>query len=500
MENILADHPSEDISNFDSAFKAYGEKDAAGKALRKDGFRSADTNGNGIASLAELELFIKVALDKKCGREKGALLFHKYRPSYLYAYNNAKSLHSGSTEVLAGAKSATEDDYVSFSEFRVFTLYLRIYATMFDTFADIDGETEGRTEEDDSRVDKDEFMKWFHSSDGGPKFKAFEDVNSDEDAEELFSYLDTDNSGLIIFSEWSDSIKQVEIEEGTELGVLLKGDLVPTPGSKPLEKTRSLGRTRSKEKAKPKKKNNLTPAKKKPAKRSFVLPPKVAGAFVPAKKSSADLKDFILAFQPFAERSIIFGKLRKQAFKSIDSNGNGKCSLAEISQHVRTALKKEHDEVRGEELFDLFRPTYIRAFSASKAIAKTDDPEDDNYINFSEFRVLNAYLCVYAGMGEEFFKIDGGGDGVTEDDDRRVEMTEWIKTYSKFSSSAFTGLRGIKTDEDASTIFKEMDADGKGMVLFSEFCEYIRTKEMENKTPLGKLLYGTALKSKAVGQ
>jgi len=494
MESILADHASEDIRDFDTIFLPYGEKTTSGTELRKNGFRVADTNGNGIASLAELELFIGSCLNKNHDKDRAAFLFKKYRPSYIKAYNSAKDIHSGSKEILPGAKTATEDDYVCFSEFRVFTLYLRIYAIMFDTFADIDGETEGRTDEDDSRVDKDEFLKWFHTSNGGPKFKVFEGVNSDEDAEELFSLLDTDDSGLITFTEWSESIKMEEIVEGTEVGVLLKGDFAP------VTKKTKLNRVKSKEIKTTKAKNDVTrpkSAKKKP-KRVLIMPPKVACAYLPSNRASPDLRDFIQTFQPFAERTIVCGKLRKEAFKSIDANGNGKCSLAEISEHVQKQLKIAHDAVRGDELFKLFRPTYIRAFTASKAIAKTDDPEDDNYINFSEFRVLNAYLCVYAGMGDEFFRIDGGTDGVNEDDDRRIEMTEWIKAYRKLSTSSFIGLRGIKTDEDASTVFKEMDLDSKGMVLLSEFCDYIRKKEMENKTTLGKLLYGNALKAKAV--
>jgi len=494
MENILPDHASLDITDFDNAFLAYGEKSTVGTALRKEGFRVADCNGNKIASLAELELFIKSGLDKNHDKKRSAHLFAKYRPSYMHAYKNAKDIHSGSTEVLPGAKTATEDDFVCFAEFRIFTLYLRIYAVMFDVFADIDGESEGRTADDDSRVDRDEFLKWFQSSNGGPKFKAFEDVNTEEEAEELFNCLDTDKSELIIYSEWSESIKQMEIEEGTELGVLLKGDFAPVTKKKPLNRNRSKDSVKSKTK-----KNVKRPSspKKKP-KRVMILPPKVANAYLPSTRSSPDLKDFIQAFQPFAERTIICGKRRKLAFKGIDANGNGKCSLAEIESHVQKELKREHDNVRGDELFHLYRPMFIRAFNASKAIAKTGDPEDDNYINFAEFRILNAYLCVYAGMGDVFFKIDGGTAGVTTDDDRRIEMTEWIKAYSNFKASSFIGLRDIKTDEDASTVFKEMDADGKGMVLLIEFCDYIRTKELENKTTLGKLLQGNALKPKAI--
>lgn len=230
----------------------------------------------------------------------------------------------------------------------------------------------------------------------------------------------------------------------------------------------------------------------------MIMPTKVAGAYLPSKNASPDLKDFIRAFQPYTEKTILCGKLRKQAFKAIDANGNGKCSLAEITQHARSALKKEHDIVRGEELFDIFRPSFIRAFSASKAIAKTGDPDDDNYINFAEFRVLNAYLCIYAGMMDAFATVDGGGEGVTEDDDRRIEEEEWLKAYRTFSLSTFVGLIGMDTDDDASAVFKSMDSDGKGMVLLSEFCEYIRNKELENKTSLGRLLYGNALKANAV--
>jgi len=484
---ILADNPSEDISNFNNAFVAYCEKGPSGTALRKDGFRGADVNGNGLASLAELELYLKSAINKhfgKGGKDKSAALFAQYRPSYIYAYNNAKDLHSGSKKA--------EEDYVSFSEFRMFVVYLRIYAVMYDAFADADGFSEGRTKDDDSRVDKDEFMKWFQSSGGGPKFKVFEGVNSEEDAEKLFSSLDTDNSGLITFSEWSDSIKKMEIEAGTELGVLLKGDFVKDkPAKKKTRRAKPLGdRTNKKEKAK-----SMAPAKKKSNKRGIAVPSKVAESYLPSKRASADLIDFILAIQPFAEKTKDCQKLRKQTFKSIDVNSNGKCSLAAISQHVRSVLYKEHGKVRGEELFDLYRPTYIRAFTAAKTITKSDDSEDENYINYPEFRILNAYLCVYAGMGDVFFKIDGGGAGVSEDDDRRVELAEWVKAYSEFPESSFVGLRGIENDEDATTAFNEMDEDGKGMVLLSEFCDFIRTKEVDNKTPLSELLQPAAMKA-----
>jgi len=506
MDNLLHEKASVNLRDFYNALVPYGEKTNSGTSLRREGFRAADSNGSNVISLAESELFIQHALKKQYDEDRSDILFKSFRPSYIKAFNNAKALQDGKKEVLAGAETATLDDYVSFAEFRVFTLYLRIYAVMFDAFADIDGASEGRTADDDARLDLDEFLKWYNASGSGPNFKAFEEVNTEDEARELFNELDADSSGKIIFSEWSNSLKEVEIVENTDLGQLLSGDIKPTKimKSSSTGNTASRGRTPVKSPEKKSVRNRaLTPSCKStrgkiPKKKAMIMPMKVAGAYIPSKNASADLKAFIQAFQPFAEKTLICGKLRKQAFKSADSNGTGKCSLAEITQHCRETLKKEHGIERGEELYDLYRPSFIRAFAASKSIAKTGDPDDDNYINFSEFRVLNAYLCVYAGMTDAFMKIDGGGEGVTEDDDRRVEIVEWIKAYGSFSASTFVGLVGIENDSDASALFKEMDSDGKGMVLLSEFCEYIRSKEMEGKTCLGKLLYGNCLKVQAV--
>jgi len=506
MDTLLHAGADEDLSDFYNALIPYGEKSTSGTTLRREGFRAADSNGSNYISLAESELFIKWALQKVCDKDRSDFLWKTFRPSYIYAFNNAKELHAGSGEVLQGAKTATSDDYVNFAEFRVFTLYLRIYAIMFDAFANIDGESEGRTAEDDMRLDLDEFLDWYNKSDGGPNFKAFDGVDTEEHARELFETLDADSSGKILFSEFTASIKEMEIVENTPIGQLLSGDIKPTTikntGVKKAASNDSKDRRLARKdlKTPDKKKPTKTPDKKQnPKKKKIILPMKVAGAYTPSKKASPDLKDFIQAMQPFSEKTLICGNLRKAAFKSADANGTGKCSLASIGQHVRSSLKKEHDIVRGEELFDLYRPSFIRAFTAAKAIAKTGDPDDDNYINFAEFRVLNAYLCVFAGMTDAFMKVDGGGPGVSEDDDRRVEIKEWMESYDTFSASTFVGLTGIKNDADATAVFGEMDADGKGMVLLSEFCEYIRTKEIESKTPLGKLLYQDSLKVKQVG-
>lgn len=252
MENLMPDNASENLVDFCKAIEPYGEKsaqNASAPKLRRAAFSAADSNGSNMISLAESELFVKSSLDKLYPKDRVELLFKAYRPSYIYAFNNAKNIHCGNKEILPGAKTATEDDYVSFAEFRVFTLYLRIYATMFDAFADIDGGTEGISEDDDRRIDRDEFFRWFKASGGGPKFKAFEGVDTEEKAEELFLSLDEDSSGKIIFSEWCRSIKEYEMVENTSIGELLSGDIKPTKvATKAKGSTKAVTRAPTKEK------------------------------------------------------------------------------------------------------------------------------------------------------------------------------------------------------------------------------------------------------------
>jgi len=226
MDKLFPDNASENLVDFCAAFAPYGERSAV--QLRRDGYAAADSNANNMISLAETELFIQFALKKLYPKERSAFLFQNFRFSYIYAFNNAKELHSGDKDILPGAKTATEDDYVSFSEFRIFTLYLHIYAVMFDLFTNIDGDSVGITDDDDQRIDRGEFRRWFKRTGGGPHFKAFEGVDTMEKAENLFSDLDFNSTGKVLFSEWCRYIKEIEIAENTFIGKVLNGDIKPT--------------------------------------------------------------------------------------------------------------------------------------------------------------------------------------------------------------------------------------------------------------------------------
>ena len=93
-------------------------------------------------------------------------------------------------------------------------------------------------------------------------------------------------------------------------------------------------------------------------------------------------------------------------------------------------------------------------------------------------------------MLDTFAKIDGGGKGRDENDDRRIDFKEWMKGFSKLTGSGFLGLRNMVDEDAANEVFQKMDNDNRGMVLFTEFCEYVTTFEIESETKMGKLFAG----------
>ncbi len=488
----LSSAASEPLQKFVSSFVPYGLKNAEGTSLRKVGFSKADANGTGMASLAEIENFIKSSLQASLEDDTYAEeLFDLFRPCFGSAFNQAKELNKNSGKVLKGAKTATADDYISFPEFRMFCVYLQIFAAMFDVFVTVDGGA-GRTEDDDARICLDEFLKGYHSL-GGLGFQALQKINSDEKATKLFKIIDANDGGFILYREWSKYIKGREIKAKTHIGKLLSGDLK----SKKIASSRkssaadsrasSVSTSRSK-KASPKK--GYSPKK--------TAAPLVGGVYKSGKSCTDALKDFIKTIQPYAEKNAAALKLRKTGYRKCDSNGTGECSLAEVDGFVLTTLKKAYGQQLGKKIFKQFRPSYIVAYNGAKNLKANARGNDEDYINFQEFRVLNVYLAVYAGMLDAFSTMDGGGKGVSEDDDRRLGKAEWLNGYQKLTDTGFVGLDGLTNEEDALKMFDEMDPDKSGKALFQDFCDVITEAEIEANTTLGVLLSGSSLKSRKV--
>merc|ERR1712187_779364 len=115
----------------------------------------------------------------------------------------------------------------------------------------------------------------------------------------------------------------------------------------------------------------------------------------------------------------------------------------------------------------------------------------DDYVQRKEFRYLCIYLCVYGLMYDAFSTVDGGSKGETKDDDRRISKDELAKASDKFKGHPLAGLKMLGMPDrygNTDSIFKEMDADGKGKVLLKEWCEWLEKKEVACDTPIGALL------------
>jgi hypothetical protein len=251
----------------------------------------------------------------------------------------------------------------------------------------------------------------------GYGFVALQNLSDDESAKALFAKIDENGGGVVILDEFATFLKDAEVAAGTEMGLALAEDEeAPPAGSESNGGARS-GAIGSGDAA---------------AGTPF-------GLTVP-KSASQELKDFVGCFQPLAHESSEADAKREEGFKLADPNGNGLCSLAELEGFVLATLlasyprsgKGKEMKEPGRDLWTAFRPCYIRAFNDAKdykadtgaKIKGTKKATDDDFVSKEEFRLFNAYLCVYASMFDAFAKVDGGGSGRTKTDDRRIDVGE----------------------------------------------------------------------------
>uniref|UniRef100_A0A7S3Q0N4 EF-hand domain-containing protein n=1 Tax=Chaetoceros debilis TaxID=122233 RepID=A0A7S3Q0N4_9STRA len=582
----LASNASEPLKEFVKALRPYSEKSSEGKLLRKLGFAKADSNGTGQVSLAEIDGFVLSVLNAKCGDNddggKDEMIFRLYRPSFRHAFNNAKRLKKTKSDnvSVSGSRSGSgrsknsnrstvstasvDDDYVNFQEFRMCTIYLQIYAAMFDIFSSVDGQSAGRTADDDARVSLHEFVNGFEDT-KKCSFKGLDRLTSADDAVKLFQSIDTNNGGFILFTEWAEYLKMEEIKAKTHIGTLLSGKIKSTQLGSPQQRHSSsiqnhstiksafkrpgsaatsvasissrttisskMSHTKSSRKVRiaavPNRRNRVDTRRGYYSRNSYAsssysnasssygskrsgtgnsttnskgsksssseklsmhMPEMISGMYKPSINTSEELQAFVKSFQPYGEKMAECVSLRRAGFVSCDNNGSGKCSLAEVDSFINDVLKKDYGPIQGTKIFRAFRPSYIVAYKGARGFKGNASGNLEDYISFSEFRIFNAYLCVYAGMLDSFSRIDGKSAGVDANDDRRVDKSEWIKQYPTFTASGFMALQNISNDEFAQSEFESMDADGQGVVLFSEFCKWITAAEISQSTALGRLL------------
>lgn len=218
-----------------------------------------------------------------------------------------------------------------------------------------------------------------------------------------------------------------------------------------------------------------------------------------------DCKKFMQPFVPLGSKGKgkdgkkAMNRFRRKAWAALDKNGNGHVSLAETDLWLQETLQDFHRKEEGTRLWKLFRPSFIRAFNDAadfgrdnKRIKGTKTATEDDYVQYNEFRLLAGYICIYAAMFDTFNTVDGGSDGTTATDDRRLSLAEWKAAYDsdRFKVSSFLKVSTNATYPEAAQdgVFAEMDDDGKGMVLLIEFCRWIEAGEINAQTAFGNLL------------
>jgi hypothetical protein len=215
-------------------------------------------------------------------------------------------------------------------------------------------------------------------------------------------------------------------------------------------------------------------------------------------ESKADLKIFLDTFADLAKPGKAAGAERAQSWLAVDPNGNGLVSLAEFDGWIQKSLKLDNGEDEGDRIWKLYRPAYIRAFNdakdtnAEREVKSVGDATTDDYVTKGEFRIACAFLCSYVAMFDCFNMIDGGSEGTTATDDRRMSAEEWATAWPNLQGGyGFAALKKIadeSTEDSPETVFAEMDADGKGMVLLIEWCKFLEKGEIAAGGLCGRML------------
>ena len=201
-------------------------------------------------------------------------------------------------------------------------------------------------------------------------------LKNDKEAKEAFNKIDANGGGEIMLNEWCDYLKAIEIENKTKLGACLAED----------ETTEEAGARKAKAAAK----------KGKTAKAGGGGGAAAEGGggggggggkgvktdfgLNVTKGASQELVDFVGVFNEYTGPKA--DAKRKEGWALADMNGNGLCSLAECETFLMKALvakfpktgKGKAMKEPGKDIWDAFRPCYIRCARALIPCSTTTTP------------------------------------------------------------------------------------------------------------------------------
>ncbi|RKO98311.1 hypothetical protein CXG81DRAFT_28841 [Caulochytrium protostelioides] len=139
----------------------------------------------------------------------------------------------------------------------------------------------------------------------------------------------------------------------------------------------------------------------------------------------------------------------RELFNEFDMNGNGALSLAEID----LALVSRFPHLGPH------KPAIMRAYR--------DAEQDGNgLITFDEFETLLELIDYYDQIYEQF-------DAMDVDHDHHITFDEFTASRTKAGRVKPKDMQQLRAE------FDQIDSNGGGKILFTEFCAYMAKQKME---------------------
>eukprot|EP01043_Picozoa_sp_COSAG02_P052181 COSAG02_NODE_5585_length_4212_cov_3.607829_1_plen_305_part_00 len=143
---------------------------------------------------------------------------------------------------------------------------------------------------------------------------------------------------------------------------------------------------------------------------------------------------------------------RARIFRRMDYNCNGVLSLAEIDKAVVELWPQLNN-----------KQVLMRAYQAA-------DVNGDGLIGRREFRLLLQYVLYFHRLWDRF-------DAIDTDNDHRLTLSEFTNGCNSL---------GIPVaDNEAASVFAEIDTDNGGVVRFTEFCLWCARYTVANEQQQG---------------
>jgi Ca2+-binding EF-hand superfamily protein len=160
-----------------------------------------DVNRNGYCSLAECDKGLTELLltSSNVDNDNNDMSIILAKPVILRAFTSAKSI----AQEKGRSESSSRSDYIEFSEFRYFLLYIKEYIQLWELFAAMDSDN-------DRRISYDEFV-----SDTLPKLHNNEYYSrifpASATNESIFQSIDNNHGGYILFIELAQYVIKKKI-------------------------------------------------------------------------------------------------------------------------------------------------------------------------------------------------------------------------------------------------------------------------------------------------